>query len=106
MLNRILDLFWLLLDHLFLNAQNLCNQQTVTQKDLHSVFNWIFTQKPLKKGEFDWIYDATDIIPLSRIGVVEHSILTSFMKVSFSLSHDESPNRKTESLPYKRQSER
>ncbi|KAL5315420.1 hypothetical protein ACEPPN_016287 [Leptodophora sp. 'Broadleaf-Isolate-01'] len=73
----------LVYDQLLFNAQNLWNQETVPQQDLHSVFNWISQERPVAPGHFDWIYHATDIVPLFRIDPVEHSILTSFMKRLF-----------------------
>ena len=69
------------LDQLLLNDQNLRNLGQAAKTDHLSVFHWIIDRKPLGRGQYDWIYEANDFVPLSKIDRFETTILSSFLKV-------------------------
>jgi hypothetical protein len=76
-----------LLDQLLLNDKNLRDLGQATKKDHLSIYHWIIDQKPLGKGQYDWIYEANDFVPLSRVDQFENSILASSLKVCFTYLH-------------------
>jgi hypothetical protein len=69
------------LDQLLLHDQNLRHLGQATRKDHLSIYHWIIDRKPLGKGQYDWIYESHDFVPLSKTDQFENTILSSFLKV-------------------------
>ncbi|KAE8454353.1 hypothetical protein EG329_005278 [Mollisiaceae sp. DMI_Dod_QoI] len=70
-------------DQLLLNEQKLRELGPVKSNDHLSVYHWIYREKPLGPGQYNWINHATDFVPLSRTDRFEYSILNSFFKRIF-----------------------
>lgn len=49
-----------------------------------SLFNWIMIEKPLGVGERDFIYEAYDSIPLTKVSKFETSMLATSFRVRHS----------------------
>jgi len=52
--------------------------------DYRSVLHWIMGNKPLGGGQYEWIFQADDFVQLSNIDRFQSSVLSSFLKVSWS----------------------
>ncbi|KUJ19257.1 uncharacterized protein LY89DRAFT_731665 [Mollisia scopiformis] len=73
----------LVYDQLLLNDQKLREIGHAKQNDHLSVYHWICREKPLGAGQYNWIFHATDFVPLSKTDQFEYSILNSFLKRLF-----------------------
>ena len=51
------------------------------RRNCQSVFHWIIANKPVVKGEDDWILRADDLVPLANVDRFESSIASSFLHV-------------------------
>lgn len=69
-------------DTLLFNDQRLRTMNKAFKNEYLSVLQWIWANKPLQKGQDEWIFQPDDFVQISKIDRLQFSLLSYFVKVS------------------------